>query len=124
METLAPIIIYFLVPIIGLALFFYTNKNLKPRSKKELFTLKLLIAFGCMGGLTLVLLTLLFWELSGLASVGIAFLIFIAPILMALIGYDSYNKREDKAENILFKLSVSYFALLPLILLIGLILDK
>lgn len=124
METIIPISIYILTPIIGLVLFFYTNKNLKPNEKKELYTLKLLIAFGNIGGLTILLLTTLFWKWSGLASLGTAFLIFIAPILMAIIAYDSFKKRKNQAEDKLFKLSISYFVFLPLIFLIAIILDK
>lgn len=124
METIIPISIYILTPIIGLVLFLFTNKILKPNEKKELYTLKLLIAFVNIGGLTLLLLTTLFWKWSGLASLGTAYLILIAPILMAVIAFDSFKKRKNQAENKLFKLSVSYFIFLPLIFLIAIILDK
>lgn len=99
METLIPISIYILVPILGLVLFLYTNKNLKPEEKKELYTLKLLIVFGCLGGLVLLLLTALFWKWSGLASIGSVFLILAAPILMALIAYDSLKRERAKPKS-------------------------
>ena len=122
--VLTPIVIYLLVPILGIALFFFATKTLKPKERKEIFILKLLIVFACLGGLLLLLLTTVFWKWSGLASVGSVFLIFIAPILMAVIGYDSFKKRANEAESTLFKLSISYFIALPLIILIAFILDR
>ena len=124
METIIPILIYILVPTLGLALFLFTNKTLKPDEKKEFFSFKLLIVFGCLGGLTLLLLTSLFWKWSGLATLGSIFLILIAPILLAIIAFDSFKKRKNKAEKTVFNLSISYFIFLPLVLLIAALLDK
>lgn len=123
METITTIFIYIIIPIIGIVLFFYFNHKLKPYENNELFTLKLITVFGCLGGLVLLFFTTVFWKWSGLASLGTAFLFLVAPILMALIAYDSFRKRKIEAENKLFKLSISFFIGLPTIFLIALILD-
>lgn len=124
MIIIIPILIYIVVPIIWLILFFSTSRTLKPPEKKELFTLKLLTVFGCHCGLTILLLTTLFWKWSGIVSLLTAFLILLAPILMAFIAFDSYKMRKSRAENKLCVWSISYFVFLAFIILIAFIFEK
>ncbi len=124
MEILIPIVIYVLLPIIGIIFFIYTNNKLKSNKQRELFTFKLFILFGCFGGLLLLLLTTLFWKWSGMASIGSILLFTIAPIFMFGIGYDSYKKKDDVSEKILFQSSFLYMIMLMLIIVAVFIIDK
>jgi len=124
MDTLIPILIYIVTPIVGFILFIKTLIKLSPIQKTKAFTLKLFLSFSILGGLLLLFLTILFWKWSGMASIGSIFLILFAPIIMGVIGFESYRKLEiDSGEKILFRFSIAYFIFLPIILALAFFTD-
>jgi len=124
METTIPISIYLVLPLIGIILYVYVLQQLDEQMKTLKFATKLFITFASIGGLIILWLTVVFWRWSGLASLGSAVLIFIAPFIMAFISYDSYKNRLQLPEYKLFKLSLGFYILIPIVIMTSFILDK
>jgi hypothetical protein len=83
-------------------------------------TLGLFILFATYGGLLQTVLTAMFWFWSGMASLGFAYLIFVAPILMGIIAYRNYQRRESSVyHKAMFLAAALYFVIAPLLLGIG-----
>jgi hypothetical protein len=67
------------------------------------------VLFFTLGGWLLVLLTAWFWEWSGLASLGMLYLIFIAPVLTAVLSWRLRAQRNlSKFHTCAFYLSGAY----------------
>jgi hypothetical protein len=72
-------------------------------------SIPLLIVFFVYGGCLMVALTLACWTWSGMASIGLAFLIFAAPIMMifqAILMRKDFKK--SKTHRWIFRLSIGY----------------
>jgi hypothetical protein len=52
------------------------------------------ILFGVCGGWLMVLLTVLFWEWSGMASIGVFYLVVAAPLITALLAVSLHRRRS------------------------------
>ncbi len=78
-------------------------------------TLELFIIFATYGGLLLVTLTTLFWQWSGMASLGTFYLILGATIAMGLIAYKQRKtKQNSKYHSWTYYSGLSYFIIAPL----------
>jgi hypothetical protein len=91
--------------------------------KKEEVTnppcIELLLIFVTYGGLLLVALTSLFWKWSAMASLGSFYLILGAPIIMGIIAYRNYGKRElSKYYLWTFWSGLLYFVIAPVTMLV------
>ena len=104
-----------MVPLIGLGLFWrMKNKMIKDNISSPPI-LDLFIVFATYGGLLLVTLTTLFWEWSGMASLGTFYLILVAPFVMGVISYKNYKQRQDsKYHGWTFESGIVYFIIAPL----------
>jgi hypothetical protein len=109
--------------IIGLFSYFIFIGKVIPKQDKGSFKINSFIAFASLGSQLLIALTVLFWEWSGLASLGFAFSFLIAPIFMGFILHTSFQQRQDKAYEILFKLSLSFFVAIPVIILLSFMME-
>ena len=122
-QNIIPILIYFITPLLGLILYVFLikkmeNTNLEYIPKGEYFAI-----FFVYGGILLIVLTELFWEWSGLASLGSFFLISVAPIILGIITLNLYKKRMNSKYNLwAFRLSVLY-VLIALTALITIIIN-
>jgi hypothetical protein len=54
----------------------------------------LFIIFATWGSLLVLVLTRFFWYWSGIATLGLAYLVFLAPIVMAVIAVRTYLDRK------------------------------
>jgi len=71
--------------------------------------------FFSYGGLLTLTLTVFYWEWSGPASLGVFYLMFLAPIIMLLCAYKQYKIRAiSNYHKWLFYFSMGYFILAPL----------
>ena len=85
--------------------------------------IEIFILFSTYGGLLLVTLTTLFWQWSGMASLGTFYLIIGAPICMGIIIYrvkkikyiSKYHSRTYLAALLYFAIAPATFFLLFLI---------
>jgi len=109
-ETIIVLIIHLVVPLVGLLYFLQLRKQMKRENIQNPPTIALFVIFVAYGGLLLVLLTGLFWYWSGMASLGLFFLIFVMPILMGIITYrHRHTKFVSKYHWRTYELGLAYF---------------
>ena len=108
-----PFSIYFIIPIIGIGLYFILSKTLLDRGATTAFLAEILFLFICYGGWLLVILTGVFWEWSGLASAGTLFLIFISPLAMLGCAIHLFITRKSSRAHLLAFFAASFY--IPLI---------
>jgi len=114
LQIITAIAINFIVPILGVIIFFKLVKKMRREKILNPPIFELFIVFATYGGLLIVALTTLFWEWSGLASLGILYLIIPAPIIMVIIAFRNYKLRQTSSyRNILFKVALLYFVIAP-----------
>jgi len=77
-----------------------------------------LILFANFGGWLMVLLTALFWQWSGMASLGVFYLAFAAPFLTAVLAWNLRHRRALSAfHKSAFYLSFLYSGVIFLLVL-------
>lgn len=111
------LIIYLVLPLVGLLYFIKTNRTMHEDGVVNGPSMEMFIIFATYGGLLLVSLTTIFWKWSGLASLGFFYLILAAPILMTIISVRHRKTRKtSKYHRFVFLSSLLYFAVTPLII--------
>ncbi|MBN2165604.1 MAG: hypothetical protein JW717_04955 [Marinilabiliaceae bacterium] len=81
--------------------------------------IELFVSFFTFGGLLTAILTEIFWEWSGLASLGSFYLVFIAPFIMAYIGFRVRKlKKQSGYFKWIFYSSLSYAIIIPLTIIV------
>jgi hypothetical protein len=105
--------IYVVTPIVGLLAYWALLRKMRNVNVVSPPEIPFFILFFTLGGCLTVLLTVWFWEWSGLASLGVFYLIFIAP---ALTAFFSWRLRVDRTRSKFhawaFYLSVAYTCLI------------
>ena len=89
MEILKPLLIYLVVPAVGLLVFMWLKDDMYEKEIEDPPIASLFIIFATYGGWLIVVLTLIFWYASGMALLGVAYLMFLAPLAAWL-----YPKRD------------------------------
>ncbi len=116
-ELLSAIMIHLVIPIIGLLYFIKIIIRMNREKIDNPPILALFMLFGTYGGLLLIILTSIFWKLSGLASLMTLYLIVGAPIIMYIIAHTQHsNTAISKYHYWTYKLSISYFLIAMLLL--------
>ena len=106
--------IHLILPLTGLLYFLRLKKQMKNENVPNAPTIELFIIFSTYGGLLLVALTTLFWQWSGMASLGTFYLILAAPIVMGIIAYrQRQTKTISKYHNWTYLSGLLYFAIAP-----------
>jgi hypothetical protein len=85
-EILTALFIHFLVPMAGVCGYALLCRKLRSQGASDAFLAQLFLIFFCWGGWLMLVMTSLFWRWSALASLGAAFLVFIAPVVMGITG--------------------------------------
>ena len=117
MDIFIGLFIYAIVPLGGLALFIKLVDKMETDNIVNPPVGELFLIFSTYGGLLLVALTTLFWEWSGMASLGAVFLVLGGPILMGIISYRNFKLRyESKYRKWTFLTGLFYFIIMPLVL--------
>lgn len=110
-----PISIYVLTPIMGLLAFWALIRKMRSEGVVSPPEIHFLVLFFTLGGWLLVLLTAWFWEWSGLASIGVLYLIFIAPALTAVMAWQLRSNRTlSNFHKYAFFLSGAYTCVVAL----------
>ena len=113
-EIIIALIIHLLIPLAGLIYFLRLKRRMKNENIVNAPTAELFVIFATYGGLLLVTLTTLFWQWSGMASIGTFYLILGAPIAMGLIAYrHRKTKANSKYHNWTYIFGLLYFAIAP-----------
>ena len=88
--------IHVLVPLVGLTVFVLLCRKMQRTTQSPPF-LSYFILFAIFGGWLMVCLTALFWRWSGLASIGVAALVLVAPFVTAGVAIHLRSRRPKSA---------------------------
>jgi hypothetical protein len=92
-KVIIAVVIHLLVPLVGLAMFVWLCFRMRTIGIPAPPFVSYFILFVTCGGWLLVALTALFWEWSGMASVGVFFLTLVAPWITAAAAWRLGSKR-------------------------------
>jgi hypothetical protein len=107
----------FLPPLAGVAVYLWLCTRMTWAGVRSPPYLPLFILFFNYGGLMMVLLTVLFWEWSGMASIGFFYLVLVAPITMLGVAIAVYYRRSlSWYHRVAFVLSIIYCCLTALLM--------
>jgi heme O synthase-like polyprenyltransferase len=100
-----------MVPLGGLYLFDRVRDDMIDAEIQHPPVVPLFIVFATYGGWLMILLTTLLWYWSGMALVGLIYLVFIAPVVMILLSIVLYPQRRlSRYHNRLFWASALYLS--------------
>src|SRR5712671_5289886 len=94
MELLRAVLIHLVVPGAGALWYSAIVRRMRDREIKDPPVISLFIIFATWGGLLVLVLTTFFWYWSGMATLGLAYLIFLAPMVMVVIAVRMYLNRK------------------------------
>ena len=98
-----------LPPLVGLLGFTFLCISMRRANILSPPFISYLLLFVMYGGWLLVLLTSIFWKWSGMASLGVLFLVLVAPFVTAFLGWRLYQRRcLSRFHRAAFVASVSY----------------
>ena len=94
MEVVKAILIHLAVPFAGVQAFLWLRNQMRAAQIERPPVIPLFIIFATYGGWVILVLTLLFWYWSGMALLGLIYLIFIAPVVMIVLAAQLYRQRR------------------------------
>ena len=107
------ILIHLFFPALGLFGFVVLCRRLSSQGVSRIFFAELFLLFVAYGGWLLVLLTALFWQWSGMASLGLLFLVFGAPTLLLPVTIHCLRRSPDSTPHRrAYWASIGYYFLL------------
>ena len=116
-EINTAITIHLLVPAAGVVAYLALCRRLFVAGASPMFLAQLFLLFVCYGGALLVVLTSLFWHWSGMASVGVFFLILAAPILLFPVLLSLWKQKSHSfAHRMAFRACAGYYILIAVLL--------
>lgn len=125
LEIISVTVIYFIAPICGLIGFLHLCEKMKKEKIANSPVEELFGIFWIYGTLFVVFLSALFWGWSGVALLGMIFLVFVAPFLMAWISIRLRNKKGiSKYHLFVLNAAMLYFVVLPVCLVVLYFVDK
>ena len=109
MEIVKALLIHLVVPAVGLQWFLWLRDDMRAEQVENPPIIPFFIIFATYGGLLLVILTTLFWYWSGMASLGLAYLLFLAPVVMLILAWRLYPQRKlSRFHKAAFVASICY----------------
>jgi len=94
MELLRFGLIHILVPAAGVGLFLWLVSRMFERQIENPPVFSLFIIFATWGSLLVLILTRFFWYWSGMSTLGLLYLVFLAPVVMFAIAVRCYLERK------------------------------
>jgi hypothetical protein len=117
-NILAGIAVNVLVPILGIIVFRFLCRRMWQAKIPSPPFISYFILFGAFGGWLVVILTDWFWVWSGMASIGVFFLVLIVPFITAGVALSLYGRRSlSKFHLNAFVASIGYTALMLALLI-------
>jgi len=114
-EIIIAVTIHLIIPIAGLLFYFWLIRKMIREKVESPPIVDLFLIFATYGGLLLLTLTSFFWLWSGMASLGVAYLTFVAPLLMGVLAYRNYGmKHLSKYHLSTYKSCLLYFVITPI----------
>lgn len=119
-EIIIALTIHLIIPLAGLLLYFLLVLKMRREKVANPPEIDFLILFATYGGMLLTILTSFFWIWSGMASLGLFYLIFAAPIILGIIAYRNFKKRKILKYHLwAYRKALLYYVHMPIALLIG-----
>jgi hypothetical protein len=116
MDFIVASLIYLVVPLAGLKFYLFLCQRMKDREIPSPPIVPLFLIFATYGGWLTVLLTTVFGAWSGMATLGLAYLVLLAPVLMLILAFLLFRQRKLSSYHYsTFVSSSAYFVLLGLI---------
>ena len=94
MEIVRAILVNLAVPFAGFQLFIWLRNRMLDEDVEQPPVVPLFILFATYGGWLLIVLTMLFWYWSGMALLGLMYLVFVAPFVMPVLAVMMYRQRR------------------------------
>jgi hypothetical protein len=108
------------VPLIGVIMFVLLCRWMRRLRTESPPIMAYFILFTVFGGWLMVLLTVLFWKWSGMASLGILYLMVVAPFLTAASAFELHEQNRRKLTSFhrsAFVLNVGYTVMMFIVVL-------
>jgi hypothetical protein len=93
MELVRTILVNLVLPLAGFQIFIWLRNRIRAAGIERPPIIRLFVILATYGGCVMVILTRLFWYWSGMAILGLIYLIFIAPIVMTVFAVTLYRQR-------------------------------
>ena len=94
MELVRAILVNFVVPLADVKIFLSLRERMLEEHIERPPVIALFIIFTTYGGLLMIVLTVLFWRWSGMASIGLFYLVLVAPVAMTVLAVILYRQRR------------------------------
>jgi hypothetical protein len=118
-KIIAGIGVNILVPLLGLLAFVLLCRRMRRAQIHSPPFSYYFILFATYGGWLMVLLTALFWEWSGMASLGVLYLVLIAPFVTAGIAFSLRSSHALSVfHRVAFIASIIYCGLIVVALVV------
>jgi hypothetical protein len=112
-KVITAVTIHLLVPLLGVVAFLLLCRQMSRAQIPSPPYFSWFVLFGTFGGWLLVVLTALFWEWSGMASIGVFGLVLIAPFVTAALALGLRKRRTlSRFHRSAFAASVGYSGLM------------
>ena len=109
MELLKAALIHLAVPTAGVLWYLSIVRAMKDREISNSPVISLFVIFATWGSLVVLILTRFFWYWSGMATLGLAYLVLLAPIVMGFIAVRTYMVRKQSGFHMgAFLASIAY----------------
>jgi hypothetical protein len=109
MEVVTSTLIYLVFPLVGLKCYLWLCQRMKDNGVASPPIWAYFILFFTYGGLIQIILTKLFWVWSGLATLGLAYLLFIAPFFLFITAILLFpNRKISRLHQMAYITSLSY----------------
>ena len=106
------------VPLLGIAAYLLLCRRMLRSGVELAAVLSYFILFAIYGGWLVVFLTAFFWEWSGMASLGVFFLLFFAPFISLAASIVLWRQRPSSIfHRVGFVLSAFYAGFVPLVVI-------
>lgn len=98
-KVITAVVIHLLVPLLGVVAFLWLCHRMWRAQIPSPPFFSYFVLFGTFGGWLLVLLTALFWEWSGMASIGVFALVLLAPFVTGALALVLWHRRRSSAYH-------------------------
>ena len=88
------IVVNLVVPLIGVGIYLRLCRKMWRSQIQSPPFISYFFLFVNFGGCLLIVLTALFWEWSGMASLGFCYLLLVSPFVSGAIAWTLYRRRE------------------------------
>jgi len=120
-KVIAAVGVNFLAPLLGVIVFVLLCRRMRRAQIQPPLDAQYFLLLVTYGGWLMVLLTDLFWEWSGMASLGVFYLVLIAPFVTAGVAFNLRSRRSLSIfHRVAYTASIVYSGLMVVALAVWL----